>query len=63
MAHGFQQAYGLDYTDMTFPTTCLESLQLLLHTAAVWDLDICQLDIKTAFLYSSLPEGEFQYME
>ncbi|KAJ3568085.1 hypothetical protein NP233_g5941 [Leucocoprinus birnbaumii] len=46
-----------------FVTKADESLCLLLHLAAVCDLEICQLDVKTAFLYGSLPEGEFQFME
>ncbi|KAJ3570020.1 hypothetical protein NP233_g4673 [Leucocoprinus birnbaumii] len=63
VARGFQQIFGLDFTDTTSPTTRLESLRVLLHLAAVNDLDIRQLDIKTAYLYGVLPEEEIQYME
>ncbi|KAF7776523.1 hypothetical protein Agabi119p4_4916 [Agaricus bisporus var. burnettii] len=63
VARGFQQIYGLDFTDTTSPTTRLESLRILLHNAAVNDFDIRQLDIKTAYLYRVLPEEEYQYME
>ncbi|KAJ3558223.1 hypothetical protein NP233_g11549 [Leucocoprinus birnbaumii] len=41
----------------------LELLRILLYLAAANDWDICQLDIKTAYLYRILPEEEIQYME
>ncbi len=63
VAWGFQQVYGLDYMDTTSPTTRLESLHVLLHLAALKDLEIQQLDIKTAYLYGALSEEEHQFME
>ncbi|KAJ3568720.1 hypothetical protein NP233_g5535 [Leucocoprinus birnbaumii] len=63
VARGFEQVFGLDFTDTTSPTTRLESLRILLHLAAINDWDIRQLDIKTAYLYGVLPEEEIQYME
>ncbi len=39
-AWDFQQVYGLNYMDTTSPTTCFESLRVLLHLAASKDLEI-----------------------
>ncbi|KAJ3570524.1 hypothetical protein NP233_g4341 [Leucocoprinus birnbaumii] len=63
VTRGFKQVFSLDFTDTTSPTTRLESLWILLHLAAINDWDIHQLDIKTTYLYSILPEEEIQYME
>ena len=60
---GFEQIYGRDYTKTTSPTARMESWRILLHIAATLDWDAQQIDIKTAFLYSLLPEDEIQYME
>ncbi|KAJ3558222.1 hypothetical protein NP233_g11548 [Leucocoprinus birnbaumii] len=63
VARGFEQVFGLDFTDTTSSTTRLESLWILLHLAAINSWDIRQLDIKTAYLYGILPEEEIQDME
>ncbi|KAJ3540638.1 hypothetical protein NMY22_g4216 [Coprinellus aureogranulatus] len=59
---GFEQIYGRDYTKTTSPTARMEASKLLLHLAKKLGWDIQQLDVKTAFLYSLLPEEETQYM-
>ena|SRR6266702_8710758 len=60
---GFQQVWRRDFTDTTSPTTCLESLCIILHLAACNNWWIEQYDMKTAFLNGILPEKEVQFME
>ena len=60
---GFEQIYGKDYTTTTSPTARMESWRILLHLAATLDWSTKQTDVKTAFLYSILPDDEVQWME
>jgi hypothetical protein len=60
---GFEQIYGKDYTTTTSPTARMESWRILLHLAAALDWSSKQTDVKTAFLYSLLPDNETQWME
>jgi hypothetical protein len=60
---GFEQIYGKDYTTTTSPTARMESWRILLHLAAALNWNSKQTDVKTAFLYSLLPNDEVQWME
>jgi len=60
---GFEQIYGKDYTTTTSPTARMESWRILLHLAATLDWSTKQTNVKTAFLYSILPDDEVQWME
>ena len=60
---GFEQIYGKDYTTTTSPTARMESWRILLHLAAALNWSSKQTDVKTAFLYSILPDDEVQWME
>ena len=60
---GYEQRWGIDYTNTTSPTARMESWRILLHIAASLEWDAQQIDIKTAFLYGLLPDDEVQYME
>ena len=63
VAKGFAQCFGIDYDKMTAPTSRLESLRAISHLATSLDWDLCQFDIKTAFLHSVLPLDETMFME
>ena len=63
MFKGFEQIYGKDYTTTTSPTARMESWRILLHLVAALNWDTQQIDVKTAFLYSLLPDDEVQWME
>jgi hypothetical protein len=41
----------------------MESWKILLHIAASLGWDAQHIDVKTAFLYSLLPDDEVQYMQ
>ena len=56
LAKGYSQLYGVDYLYTYASVVKHYSIRLVLAIAAAKDLDIMQLDIKTAFLYGDLKE-------
>ena len=59
VVRGFQQKHGIDY-DLTFaPVVKSTSYRLLFALVAERNLELEQMDIKTAFLYGSLDETIF----
>ena len=63
VAKGFLQVFGVDYSKTTLPTVRLKSLRIVLNIAATLDLNICQFDMKTAYLHGELPKNERMFME
>ena len=47
---GFRQKEGLDYFDIYSPVTRITSIRMLIALAALYVLEIHQMDVKTAFL-------------
>ena len=58
---GFRQTEGLDYFDTYSPVTRINSIRMVLAIAALKDLEVHQMDVKTAFLNGDL--NEEIYME
>jgi hypothetical protein len=61
VARGFTQTYGVDYNETFVPVTKLTSIRCILVLAALDDMEIHQMDVKTTFL-----NGKFEdeiYME
>jgi hypothetical protein len=56
VAKGCIQRAGLDYTETFSPVIRVASLRLFLVIAAAMDLDLCELDIDTSFLYAPITE-------
>lgn len=56
VVRGFSQKEGLDFNETFAPVAKYSSLRLLFARSAALNLDILQLDIKTAFLYGELNE-------
>jgi hypothetical protein len=59
VAKGFQQQYGIDYNETFAPVVKIKSLKILLSLAAMFDLELKQLDFDTAFLNASLAEDVY----
>ena len=56
VAKGYSQVEGIDYHDVYSPVVKDTSIRLILAIAAIQDLELEQLDVKTAFLHGSLNE-------
>jgi hypothetical protein len=59
VAIGFSQKESVDYEETFSPVVRHESVRTVLSIAAVEDLEILQLDVKTAFLNSEFKEKVF----
>ena len=53
---GYRQREGLDYFDTYSPVTRITSIRMILAIAALRNLEIHQMDVKTAFLNRDLDE-------
>ena len=53
---GYKQKEGLDYFDTYSPVTRITSIRMVLAIAALRNLEIHQMDVKTAFLNGDLDE-------
>ena len=56
VARGFSQIPGVDYQEKFAPTCTPEGFRMLLTVAAIYDLDLRQIDFKGAFLNGILSE-------
>jgi len=54
VAKGFSQVEGIDFDELFSPVVHYETVRLLLAVAALEDLDIQSVDIKTAYLDGDL---------
>src|SRR5579859_5027937 len=65
VVRGFSQIYGIDYLDTYAPVVKLASIRILLTIAAIFGLEIHQINVVTVFLagklkkeiYMKQPEG------
>ena len=53
---GFHHQYGINFDEIFSPTVKMATLRFLLNVVAVENLELIQLDVKTAFLYGDLAE-------
>jgi len=56
VAKGYTQVEGVDYEETFSPMMRLSSVRLLLALVAHLNLDLFQMDVKTAFLDENLEE-------
>nr|CAN69037.1 hypothetical protein VITISV_026270 [Vitis vinifera] len=61
VAKGFTQKEGIDYKDTFSPVSKKDSLRIIMTLVAHFDLELHQMDVKTAFLNGNLDEDI--YME
>src|SRR4051795_12315848 len=59
VAKGFRQVQGVDYDETFSPVAMLKSVRIMLATAAYFDYEIWQMDVKTAFLNGNLTEDVY----
>ena len=52
----YRQREGLDYFDTYSPVTIINSIRMIIAIAALCNLEIHQMDVKTAFLNGDLDE-------
>ena len=56
VAKGYNQEYGIDYDETFAPVLKYKSLRLLLALSTIYNTELEQLDIKTAFLNATINE-------
>ena len=61
VAKGFSQDEGINYHEIFSPVVKHSSIRLLLEYIAMFNLELEQLDVKTAFIHGNL--GDTLYME
>lgn len=59
VARGYTQREGIDFTETFSPVVRMESVRMLLVIANQLDMQILQIDVKTAFLNGELEESIF----
>lgn len=63
VAKGYLQRWGVDYEESFAPVAKAATVRVVLALTTVFDLDIEQIDVKTAFLNGILPDNESVYVE
>jgi hypothetical protein len=56
VAKGYTQREGIDYNETFSPVSCKDSFRIILALVAHCDLELHQMDVKTAFLNGDLDE-------
>ena len=56
VAKGFRQQEGVDFDEIFLPIVKMTTLRCVLAPAAHMDMDLDQMDVKTAFLNGKLDE-------
>ena len=56
VAKGFSQHPGIDYSEVSSPVAASDSFRVLMSIVSTLDLELLQIDVKTAFLHGELDE-------
>ena len=59
VAKGYSQVYGQDYHETFAPVVKYKSLRIILTLATLYDMDIHQMDVQTAFLNATMKEDVY----
>ncbi|GJW24817.1 putative ribonuclease H-like domain-containing protein [Tanacetum coccineum] len=60
VAQGFRQEEGIDYDEVFAPVARIETIRLFLAFASFMGFPVCQMDVKSLFLYGTI--GEVVYV-
>ncbi|GJW51310.1 retrovirus-related pol polyprotein from transposon TNT 1-94 [Tanacetum coccineum] len=56
VAQGFRHEEGIDYDEVFAPVARIEAIRLFLAFASFMGFHVCQMDVKSAFLYETIEE-------
>jgi hypothetical protein len=59
MAKGFTQRDMIDYNETFSPVSCKDSFRIIMALVAHYDLELHQMDVKTAFLNGDLEKNVY----
>ena len=59
MAKGFTQREGINYNETFSPVSCKDSFRIIMALVAHYDLELYQMDVKTAFLNGDLEKNVY----
>ena len=59
MGKGFTQREGIDYNETFSPVSCKDSFKIIMALVTHYDLELHQMDVKTAFLNRDLYESVY----
>ena len=59
VAKGFTQKEGIDYNETFSPVSCKDSFRIIMALVAHYDLELHQMDVKTAFLNGDMNENVY----
>ncbi|GKF92036.1 putative ribonuclease H-like domain-containing protein, partial [Tanacetum coccineum] len=59
VAQGFRQEEGIDYDEVFAPVARIEAIRLFLAFASFMGFSVYQMDVKSAFLYSTIREDVY----
>ena len=59
VAKGFMQREGIDYNETFSPVSCKDSFRIIIALVAHYDLELHQMDVKTAFLNGDLDKNVY----
>ena len=59
VAKGFMQREGIDYNETFSPVSCKDSFKIIMALVTHYDLELHQMDVKTAFLNRDLYESVY----
>jgi len=59
VAKGFLQREGIDYNETFSPVSTKDSFRIVMALVAHYNLELHQMDVKTAFLNGDLPENVY----
>nr|GEY82768.1 putative ribonuclease H-like domain-containing protein [Tanacetum cinerariifolium] len=63
VAQGYKQEEGIDYKEVFAPVARIEAIRLFLAYASFMRFIVYQMDVKSAFLYGTIDEEDWSYME